>query len=53
LVLCGAGIKTREDVEKAIQLGAEGILVASGVVKTVDIEGAVEELIKGLLLKTR
>jgi len=32
-VLTGAGIKTREDVEKSIELGCKGVLVASGVVK--------------------
>src|SRR3989338_2279677 len=31
-VLCGAGIHSREDVRKAFELGAKGILVASGVV---------------------
>jgi triosephosphate isomerase len=30
-VLCGAGIRTKEDVAKAMKLGAYGILVASGV----------------------
>ncbi|MEM4246896.1 MAG: triose-phosphate isomerase [Candidatus Woesearchaeota archaeon] len=30
-VLCGAGIKTKEDVAKAMKLGVKGILVASGV----------------------
>lgn len=30
-ILCGAGIKTAEDVRKAVQLGVKGILVASGV----------------------
>jgi triosephosphate isomerase len=49
IVLCGAGIKNREDVKKAIQLGAGGVLVASGVVKTENIEGTIEELIKGML----
>jgi len=49
MVLCGAGVKTKEDVEKAIQLGARGVLVASGVVRAEDIEGAMEELIKGML----
>jgi triosephosphate isomerase len=48
-VLCGAGVKSREDVEKAIELGAKGILVASGVVKSPDIENAMEELIKGMI----
>lgn len=32
-VLCGAGITSGEDVTAALSLGAEGILVASGVVK--------------------
>ncbi|TRO41313.1 triose-phosphate isomerase, partial [Candidatus Bathyarchaeota archaeon] len=32
-VLCGAGITSGEDVAAAISLGAEGVLVASGVVK--------------------
>ncbi len=32
-VLCGAGITNGEDVAAALKLGAEGVLVASGVVK--------------------
>lgn len=32
-ILCGAGITTGEDVYAALRLGAQGILVASGVVK--------------------
>lgn len=32
-VLCGAGITSGEDVAAAMRLGAEGVLVASGVVK--------------------
>jgi len=32
-ILCGAGITTGEDVYAALKLGAEGVLVASGVVK--------------------
>jgi triosephosphate isomerase len=35
-VLCGAGITNGEDVRAALKLGAEGILVASGVVKAGD-----------------
>ncbi|MBI4148673.1 triose-phosphate isomerase [Candidatus Woesearchaeota archaeon] len=35
-ILCGAGIKTAEDVRKALELGARGILVASGVVNAPD-----------------
>jgi triosephosphate isomerase len=33
-VLCGAGIVDMCDVEKALELGAEGILISSGVVKS-------------------
>ncbi len=33
LVLCGAGISTGEDVKKAIDLGAEGVLLSSSFVK--------------------
>lgn len=45
-VICGAGIKTKEDVEKALELGARGIFVASGIVKAKDPEERTRELIK-------
>ena len=48
-VLCGAGVKTRMDVKRAIQFGAKGVLVASGVVKSPDIEKAIEELLSGMV----
>jgi triosephosphate isomerase len=48
-VLCGAGVKTRIDVKRAIQFGAKGVLVASGVVKSPNIEKAMEELISGMV----
>ncbi len=32
-VLCGAGVKNGKDVKMAIKLGAQGVLLASGVVK--------------------
>ena len=35
-VLCGAGITSAEDVSKALELGSEGVLVASGIVKSKD-----------------
>jgi triosephosphate isomerase len=35
-ILCGAGITTAEDVSKALELGAQGVLVASSVVKNKD-----------------
>ncbi|MFB6115204.1 MAG: triose-phosphate isomerase [Candidatus Nanohalobium sp.] len=46
--LTGAGIKSRKDVEKSIELGCEGVLVASGVVKAKDIYGEVKDLCEGL-----
>ena len=33
IILCGAGITTGEDVASALELGTDGVLVASGVVK--------------------
>jgi triosephosphate isomerase len=47
-VLCGAGVKTGEDVKRALELGSEGVLLASGVVKAKDVEGAVRDLVSGL-----
>jgi triosephosphate isomerase len=47
-VLCGAGVKNGEDVKKALELGSEGVLLASGVVKAKDVEQAMIDLIKGL-----
>lgn len=36
VVLCGAGLTKGEDVAAALRLGTEGVLVASGIVKTKD-----------------
>jgi len=47
-VLTGAGIKSRKDVEKSKELGCEGVLVASGVVKAEDPFEEVLELCEGL-----
>ena len=44
-VLCGAGVKTGEDVRVALQLGADGVLLASGVVKAKDPRAVLEDLI--------
>ncbi|MFH1649807.1 MAG: triose-phosphate isomerase [Candidatus Woesearchaeota archaeon] len=43
-VLVGAGVHTRADVLKAFELGAGGVLVASGVVLAKDPERALREL---------
>ncbi len=47
-VLCGAGIKTKEDVKIAIKLGAKGVLVAHGVTNAKNPEKALRDLISGL-----
>jgi triosephosphate isomerase len=44
-VLCGAGITTHEDYVRALDLGAEGVLLASGIVKAKDPKRALEELV--------
>ena len=46
-VLCGAGIKNRNDVKKAIELGADGVGVSSGIVKAPDIEKAIRDIAAG------
>jgi triosephosphate isomerase len=48
-VLCGAGIVGGEDVAKAVELGADGVLVASSVVKAADWETKVRELANSLI----
>lgn len=47
-VLCGAGVKNGEDVSKAIELGAKGVLIASGVDKAKDPKRALLDLVKGI-----
>jgi len=44
-VLCGAGIKTGEDVRSALDLGTDGVLLASGVVKHKDPRQALRDLV--------
>lgn len=48
-LLCGAGIVTGDDVAKAVELGADGVLVASSVVKAKDWEAKVQELANSLI----
>ncbi len=47
-VLCGAGISTGVDVRAALELGSQGVLLASGVVKTASPRKALEDLTRGL-----
>lgn len=46
-VLCGAGVKTGADVRKALELGTDGVLLASGVVKAPSPAEALEDLLSG------
>lgn len=43
-MLCGAGIVSGEDVKRAVELGADGVLVSSSVVKARDWQSKIEEL---------
>jgi len=47
-ILCGAGVKNGKDVQKAIELGADGVLLASGVVKAKNKEQVLRDLASGL-----
>ena len=47
-ILCGAGVKTGEDVAMAIKLGTSGVLLASGVTKADDPESALRNLVSKL-----
>jgi triosephosphate isomerase len=47
-VLCGAGITTGEDVYAALRLGAQGVLVASGVVKAQKPEDVLLDFCKAI-----
>jgi triosephosphate isomerase len=47
-VYCGAGISSGEDVVAARELGAEGVLLASGVAKATDPATALADLVEPL-----
>jgi len=47
-VLCGAGISKGEDLKKALELGTEGVLLASGIIKAKDQMTALLDLVAGL-----
>jgi len=47
-VLCGAGITNGDDVREALKLGAEGILVASSIVKAKDKEAKIREMAEAI-----
>jgi triosephosphate isomerase len=47
-LLCGAGIVSGRDVSKALELGSEGILVASGIIKAKNWTKIIEEFAKAM-----
>jgi triosephosphate isomerase len=49
-VLIGAGIKTGADVKKAMELGAGGVLVASGIVCAENPVASLRDLCSGLII---
>ncbi|MGH1568955.1 MAG: triose-phosphate isomerase [Nitrosopumilus sp.] len=48
-LLCGAGIVSGEDVAKAKELGSEGILVASGIIKAKNWDKVISDFAKALV----
>ena len=46
-LIVGAGIHNAEDVKKCIELGAVGVAVASGIIKSPDQRAALQDLVKG------
>lgn len=43
-VLVGAGVKNRDDLLKSLELGARGVLIASGIVRSSDPAGSLNSL---------
>jgi len=48
-LLCGAGIISRDDVKKSVELGSKGILVASGIIKVKNWEKIITDFSKAML----
>lgn len=47
-VIVGAGVKTGDDVRRALELGAKGVLLASGITKATDPRKVLTEFAKAL-----
>lgn len=47
-LLCGAGIVSGVDVARAVDLGAKGVLVASGIVKAADWDAIISEFARSI-----
>lgn len=45
-ILIGAGVSTIDDINKAVELGAEGVLLASAFVKALDPKAKLDELVQ-------
>lgn len=52
-VLCGAGVSTAEDVSRALELGSEGVLVASGIVKNKNPRAILQSMANTMLLERK
>ena len=52
-ILCGAGVTTPEDVGRAIELGSEGVLVSSSVIKSKDPGKLLAEMADAALKDSR
>lgn len=48
-ILAGAGIKDKLDSKKALELGADGVLIASGIVKSKDPMKSLNDIIDGFM----
>jgi triosephosphate isomerase (TIM) len=51
-VICGAGIVDKTDVAKAMELGSQGILVSSGIIKAKSWYDKISEISSGMKLRT-
>lgn len=47
LVLVGAGVRTADDIRTALEIGADGVLLASEVAKAEDPRATIERLLEG------
>ncbi len=52
-ILCGAGVTTAGDVSKALELGSEGVLVASGVIKSKDPRTVLQSMASEMLVERK
>lgn len=48
-IIIGAGVSNKQDVKKSIELGAKGVLLASQLIKTDNVERTIRDLAEGLI----